>query len=57
MYLEERRQLEKALYLKAVGIPKQTCYGCFLRDRAKIVNLSDGTACGPWSACKSHYLT
>ena len=29
MYLEERRQLEKALYFKAVGIPKQACYWCF----------------------------
>ena len=33
MYLEERRQLEKALYFKAVGISKQACYRCFLRDR------------------------
>ena len=47
MYLEERRQLEKALYFKAVGIPKQTCYRCFLRDRVKIVNLSDGSSCLP----------
>ena len=47
MYLEERRQLEKALYFKAVGIPKQTCYQCFLRDRVKIVNLSDGSSCLP----------
>ena len=26
MYLEERRQLEKALYFKAVGISKKACY-------------------------------
>ena len=31
MYLEERRQPEKALYFKAVGIPKQACYRCLLR--------------------------
>ena len=47
MYLEERRQLEKALYFKAVGISKQACYRCFLRDRVKIVNLSDGSSCLP----------
>ena len=47
MYLEKRRQLEKALYLKAVGIPKQACYRCILRDRLKIVNLSDGSSCLP----------
>ena len=29
MYLEERRQLEKALCFKAVGIPNQACYWCF----------------------------
>ena len=58
MYLEERRQLEKALYFKAVGIPKQACYRCFLRDGVKIVNLSDGSSglpgkengyCDDWS--------
>ena len=38
MYLEERRQFEKALNFKAVGIPKQACYRCFLQDRVKIVN-------------------
>ena len=42
--LEERRQLEKALYFKAVGISKQACYRCFLRDRVKNVNLSDGSS-------------
>ena len=47
MYLEERRQLEIALYFKAVGIPKQACCRCFLRDRVKIVNLSDGSSCLP----------
>ena len=44
MYLEERRQLEIALYFKPVGIPKQACYRCFLRDRLKIVNLSNGSS-------------
>ena len=39
MYLEERRQFEKALNFKAVGIPKQACYRCFLQDRVKIVNI------------------
>ena len=38
LYLEERCQLEKALYFKGVGIPKQACYQCFLRDRVKIIN-------------------
>ena len=47
MYLEESRQLEKTLYFKAVGIPKQACYRCFLRDRLKIVNLSHGSSCLP----------
>ena len=47
MYLDERRQLEKALYFKAVGILKQACYRCFLRDRVKMVNLSDGSSCLP----------
>ena len=47
MYLEERRQLEKAPYFKAVGISKQACYRCFLRDRVKIVNLSDVGSCLP----------
>ena len=27
-HLEERRQLEKALYFKGVGIPKQACFRC-----------------------------
>ena len=45
MYLEERRKREKALYFKAVGIPKEACYRCFLRDSVKIVNLSDGSSC------------
>ena len=45
MYLEERRQLEKALYFKAVGISKQACYRCFLQDRVKIVN--NGSFCLP----------
>ena len=47
MYLKERRQLDKDLYFKAVGIPKQACYRCFLRDWVKIVNLSDGSSCLP----------
>ena len=47
LYLEERRQLEKALYFKAVGTSKQVCYRCFLRDRVKIVNLLDGSSCLP----------
>ena len=47
MYLEESRQLEKTLYFKAVGIPKQACYRCFLRDRLMIVKLSDGSSCLP----------
>ena len=47
MYLEESRQLEKTLYFKAVGIPKQACYWCFLRNRLKIVKLSDGSSCLP----------
>ena len=47
MYLEERRQFEKALNVKAVGIPKQACYRCFLQDRVKIVNISDGSSCLP----------
>ena len=47
MYLEERRQFEKALNFKAVGIPKQACYRCFLQDRVKIVNISDGSSCLP----------
>ena len=47
MYLEERRQFEKALNFKAVGIPKQACYRCFLQDRVKIINISDGSSCLP----------
>ena len=47
MYLEESRQIAKTLYFKAVGIPKQACYRCFLRDRLKIVKLSDGSSCLP----------
>ena len=45
MYLEERCQFEKALNFKAVGIPKQACYRCFLQDRVKIVN--NGSFCLP----------
>ena len=45
MYLEERRQLEKAPYFNAVGLPKQACYQCFLQDRVKIVN--NGSFCLP----------
>ena len=47
MSLEGRRQLEKALYFKAVRIPRQACYRCSLRDGVKIVNLSDGSSCLP----------
>ena len=47
MHLEECRQLEKALYFKAAGIPKQACYRCFLWDRVQVVNLSDGSFCLP----------
>ena len=47
MQLEECHQLEKALYFKAAGIPEQAYYGCFLQDRVKIVNLSDGSSCLP----------
>ena len=46
-HLEERRQLEKALYFKGVGIPKQACFRCFLRDRVKIINLLDRSSCLP----------
>ena len=41
MYLEERRQLEKALYFKAVGIPKQACYWCFFNTGQG----KDGSSC------------
>ena len=46
MYLEEHRQLEEALYFKAVGIPKQAG-ASYVRDRVKIVNLSDCSSCLP----------